>query len=126
MAKKINTEPRTITVKLKESGETVHHILECGSIDESIDFLQDIKNKYPEMFNIRIEIESEPDYYDNVYQYVNFYGSRLETADEVAKRIGIEEEAARKIRDQRKAKKKKTEEEQRALYEKLKEKFGDK
>lgn len=86
-----------------------------GKIDDVIKFLQEKKAAWHGYLNIRIDASQ---HYDDVS--IELYGDRLETDDEYAARIKIEERLI-KDKDQ---KKKEEEKAEKALYYRLKKKYG--
>jgi len=86
-------------------------------LEHIIEWLQSIKEDYPDYYDFHISLESgwgdEPD------QFLLF-GNRLENDSERNKRLA----KARKIREDKKAAKILKEEQEREEYERLKAKFG--
>jgi hypothetical protein len=94
------------------------------TFEEFKQYLDNIKSDHPDVNDSEIYFNIDLDY-DNSHS-IEIYKKRLETDDEYKKRIALEKQFEQTRRDIEKKKEKQNLEDEKALYKKLKKKFGDK
>lgn len=83
-----------------------------------------LKEMQPEWTEITFNFDNESGYYGSSSFVAEFFGSRLETDEEVNKRLEIAKKAAITKKENEKLQKLKKEEQDKKDYERLKAKFG--
>lgn len=107
--------------------EVIKTITIDQSLDSLITLLNEIKTEFDAKgyYDFHIEQETSYSYYDSVEVSNTIRASRTETDEEYAKRIDTYQKQAKSAELMRKAAKIKKEQDDRALYEALKVKYGD-
>jgi hypothetical protein len=114
MVKRSDYKWERITVERHVEELSLYDLFDC-SADETIDQIVKLKSKYSG--KIRFTVEGYDDYYS-----IGVYETRLETNAEYETRLEHQEEALRKWSKTKKS----TEDRERAEYERLKKKYGEK
>jgi len=96
-----------------------------GPIERVIQRIQEIKKKYSNKGYENIVFDYTYDYHTGTTE-VDVYGERLETDEELKKRIAKNERERKRKRERRKAEKEKKQKEELKLLKKLIKKYGKK